>query len=608
MLLACACALPAQDPRPDGHWQPPPGWVVQVEAAGFDDPVAVAVVPRPGPGDDDARCFVAERSGRIKLVTDTGEVHEFAAAPFDARGGEQPPATRVEVLDLAFAPGRGFLFVAFREGAEGGPSTSSVARIRWQPGARAAAHSCQRRFEQLFRNRLGIARNVIRALAVRGDVLFVAVDNRGDPAGSRDLDCVAGKVLRMTLDGRPLPDNPFYTADGADTVRDYVWASGFRSPRGLTFAAAVLFAADRGLEFDRVLRVERGSDHGYDGTVASLATDAYAVFGGAAAIARIAFLPGGMVEPADGGPGENVLPVEAELHGSAQRGDAVWHAGAEKPPGIAGRLLLVQTRQGGWLERSAGVVLAMPLARETLAAAGPVAPFLVRVGEAAGSPSAIAMGSDAVHVATDGDTGGGVVLRIAAAGGAPAPVAAVENAQMLMAARACFSCHGGEAGGSVVPAPSLERDPLAARLMRRLHSEAYLTRLEAVDRLRGLPFETYAFARRDVRQATGMARVRTWLRYKLVEPCFDEPDAEMPDPGLTEEQAAAVVDELLRGLPETGELGVLDRMRLLMAHLVPHPRQRHLLLFLLAGCIAGGLLVLTFQAIRRRARPARPVA
>lgn len=63
-------------------------------------------------------------------------------------------------------------------------------------------------------------------LAVRGDELFATTGDAARSERAQDRDSLAGKVLRLTLDGDPHPDNPFRTA---------VFSYGHRNPQGLAF-------------------------------------------------------------------------------------------------------------------------------------------------------------------------------------------------------------------------------------------------------------------------------------------------------------------------------------------------------------------------------------
>jgi aldose sugar dehydrogenase len=103
------------------------------------------------------------------------------------------------------------------------------------------------------------------AFSPDGQYLFLTVGDRQRMTPAQDPDQELGKILRLTLDGKPAPDNPMAGKTGAATVpllnppRDTelaktapvittyefpgpnlapaeTWATGFRTPYGLAFA------------------------------------------------------------------------------------------------------------------------------------------------------------------------------------------------------------------------------------------------------------------------------------------------------------------------------------------------------------------------------------
>jgi glucose/arabinose dehydrogenase len=67
---------------------------------------------------------------------------------------------------------------------------------------------------------------------------------------------LSGKILRLTLDGKASPDNPFGNA---------IWSFGHRNPQGLAFMSnGRLYATDHGpAEADEVGLIEPGLNHGW---------------------------------------------------------------------------------------------------------------------------------------------------------------------------------------------------------------------------------------------------------------------------------------------------------------------------------------------------------
>jgi hypothetical protein len=128
-------------------------------------------------------------------------------------------------------------------------------------------------------------------MAVQEGALYVAVGDALHSSAGRDLMSVLGKVLRMTLDGKPLPDNPFFTGSAKPQPRDYVWSYGLRNPFGLVLADGRLFAAENGPGVDRFIAIERGKDYAYDGTDWSMGLNALAVFAPSVGPVQAAWLP-----------------------------------------------------------------------------------------------------------------------------------------------------------------------------------------------------------------------------------------------------------------------------------------------------------------------------
>ena len=86
--------------------------------------------------------------------------------------------------------------------------------------------------------------------------LYVTTGEAGDEQLARDRESLAGKILRITTDGEPAPDNPF------DTV---VWSWGHRNVQGLAFDdRGLLWASEFGQsKADELNRILPGEDYGW---------------------------------------------------------------------------------------------------------------------------------------------------------------------------------------------------------------------------------------------------------------------------------------------------------------------------------------------------------
>ncbi len=87
--------------------------------------------------------------------------------------------------------------------------------------------------------------------------LYAATGDAGGSSRSQDLASLNGKILRMTGDGSPAPDNPF--------PGSLVWSLGHRNVEGLAWDdAGRLYATEFGASsFDELNMVEPGANYGW---------------------------------------------------------------------------------------------------------------------------------------------------------------------------------------------------------------------------------------------------------------------------------------------------------------------------------------------------------
>ncbi|NEU55578.1 PQQ-dependent sugar dehydrogenase [Halorussus sp. MSC15.2] len=85
--------------------------------------------------------------------------------------------------------------------------------------------------------------------------LYVATGDAGESGLAQDRESLAGKVLRLTPDGEPHPDNPFGNA---------VFTYGHRNPQGLAWREGTLFSTEHGPSSDDEINVLRaGNNYGW---------------------------------------------------------------------------------------------------------------------------------------------------------------------------------------------------------------------------------------------------------------------------------------------------------------------------------------------------------
>lgn len=220
--------------------------VVATVASGLDTPWGLDFLP-------DGRAIVTERTGRVLLVTapevgdgkptgQEGEVVEAGRIPEAQASGE------AGLLGVAVSPTFAedklvYLYVCTDE-------DNRVVRAT------------------LDGDRLGTPEPILTGIptGTRHDggrlvfgadgYLYVSTGETGETDLARDKKSLAGKILRITPDGEPAPDNPF---------GDAVWSWGHRNIEGLAFDdQGSLWASEFGDQTsDELNRILPGEDYGW---------------------------------------------------------------------------------------------------------------------------------------------------------------------------------------------------------------------------------------------------------------------------------------------------------------------------------------------------------
>lgn len=306
-------------------WTARPGYAVEIFAGGLQLPVNIAMVPDPGPHPGDPLLYVTELYGTVKVITRDGSVHDYATGLIDFDPtGDFPGSGEMGLTGIAVEPVSGDLFVS-RVYEDDVTSEHYPEVVRLESDERGLAAVGESTVLDMAGEVQGASHQVSNVLISPSGELFVHNGDGGDPSTARDLDSFRGKILRMGLDGQPLPDNPFYDAgDGLDDARDYIWASGLRNPFGgaLRLSDGSYYEVENGPATDRLARVLPGVDYTYDGTDASMTFGASYNWHPAVAPVNIEF-----VEPAlFGGSG---FPAGAMGHAFVTESGSTWATGPE---------------------------------------------------------------------------------------------------------------------------------------------------------------------------------------------------------------------------------------------------------------------------------------
>jgi glucose/arabinose dehydrogenase len=216
---------------------PPRVTVDEVVTTGLTSPWGLAFLP-------DGSALVSERdTGLVKRVPATG-----GKAVTVGRVRGSVPQGEGGLLGLAVPPGPNPAFVfAYYTGA----TDNRVVRLAWD-GSRLG------RQKAIL---TGIPKNTYhdggRLLVGPNSTVFVGTGDAGDRGLAQDRRSLAGKVLRITFDGRPAPGNPFPGSP--------VYSLGHRNVQGLAFdSAGRLWASEFGeKDVDELNLIRPGRNYGW---------------------------------------------------------------------------------------------------------------------------------------------------------------------------------------------------------------------------------------------------------------------------------------------------------------------------------------------------------
>ncbi len=161
------------------------------------------------------------------------------------------------------------------------------------------------------------------------------------------------------------------------------------------------------------------------------------------------------------------------------------------------------------------------------------------------------------------------------------------RAKVLLITYACEGCHSFDVNGVSTRGPILDRNSLVSRLNKRLNSAEYIESIREVDSLDIEPYKSYKEARQEVLQEKGDEKIRTWIKFHLIEPKFDNPSALMPNLGITESEALILTDLLLKKEKKSMKI-----FRLFRSY-IPELRYRDIVF----SFLIGGFLSFLFLAV-----------
>lgn len=93
-------------------------------------------------------------------------------------------------------------------------------------------------------------------LVINNNKIFITTGDANDLSTPQNINSLAGKILRLNLDGSIPSDNPY--------PNNPVWSFGHRNAQGLVFVGSKLFASEHGpASDDEINLIERGKNYGW---------------------------------------------------------------------------------------------------------------------------------------------------------------------------------------------------------------------------------------------------------------------------------------------------------------------------------------------------------
>lgn len=220
LAAAAESAVAAVTPAPTGTAS-----LIIKDVVTFNEPWAMAFLP----GSNFA--LITEKKGKLKLWHEGSPVREIAGVPKVSYGGQGGFGDVMPAPDYATSR---MVYLSWVEAGPNGTSGAVVGRARLLLGNAMRLDGLQVIWRQSpkvdgqghFSHRI--------AFSPDGQYLFVSSGERQKFTPAQDLDVNLGKVLRLTLDGKPAPGNPFASRGG---VGAQIWSYGHRNLLGLQFDA-----------------------------------------------------------------------------------------------------------------------------------------------------------------------------------------------------------------------------------------------------------------------------------------------------------------------------------------------------------------------------------
>jgi glucose/arabinose dehydrogenase len=222
---------------------------------GLEHPWGIAFLP-------DGRMLVTERPGRLRVIARDGRLDPVPVAGLP----RVDPQGQGGLLDVALHPQfatNGLVYWTYAQRDERGRNGTELARgkLEGAPGTYRLAN-VQVLFKLEPKDNSGVHFGS-RIVFDRTGLVYVTFGERGTKERSQNRDDIAGKIVRLTDDGRPAPGNPWPAESG---TRPELFSLGHRNVQGAALhpSTGVLWAIEHGPQGgDELNVVKAGANYGW---------------------------------------------------------------------------------------------------------------------------------------------------------------------------------------------------------------------------------------------------------------------------------------------------------------------------------------------------------
>jgi glucose/arabinose dehydrogenase len=218
---------------------PPESQQAEIIAGSLDIPWALAFLP-------EGQILVTERTGQIIRVDENGQKETVAGI------NEVNPVGEGGLLGLTLHPDfsqNNYLYVYYTYSGNEDQILNRVVRYTYTNNS-------------LSENKIIVDQipgnsnhNGGRIKFGPDGFLYITTGDAQESSLAQDTNSLAGKILRVTEEGQPAPDNPF---------NNQIFTYGFRNPQGLAWINSQLWATDHGSSGqDELNRIDKGNNYGW---------------------------------------------------------------------------------------------------------------------------------------------------------------------------------------------------------------------------------------------------------------------------------------------------------------------------------------------------------